>query len=297
MQIDLLQSFYALFDSNKRLYWHFILSSIVIATLYLYLYKKERRVNLSRKLWLHQSAVLDYYYFIISFFIKTLLIIPLVIGTHEVIVFTYEYLLDHYGYVKITRLSKLEVMLLFTFSLFVVSDFTRYWLHRLLHAIPWLWEFHKVHHSAKVLTPITFYRVHPIENILFGFRYALSVGVVSGLFVYLFGAFVSVVEIVGANLFVYLFALAGSNLRHSHIKLRYPYKLEVFLISPYQHQLHHSRAYMHKNFGGYLALWDTLFGTLQRSRATSIKRIGIETQQFQSIIDILFTPFFKLLKR
>lgn len=188
-------------------------------------------------------------------------------------------------------------MFLFTLTLFVVSDFTRYWLHRLLHMIPWLWEFHKVHHSAKVLTPMTFYRVHPVENLLFGFRYALSIGVVSGVFMYLFGAFVGIVEVVGANLFVYLFALAGSNLRHSHIKLGYPKMVENILISPYQHQLHHSAAYTHKNFGGYLAVWDKAFGTHQSSQGIDIKKIGLETKNFETMTDILLVPFQKLVKR
>ena len=38
-----------------------------------------------------------------------------------------------------------------------------YWLnHYLSHRIAFLWEFHKVHHSATVLTPLTNFRVHPI---------------------------------------------------------------------------------------------------------------------------------------
>lgn len=297
MDLNLLDAFISLFDSNKRLYWHFILSSLVIAAIYLTIFKKERRVNLSTKLWLHKSAVLDYKYFILSFFIKTLMIFPLIIGINEVIIFTYDYLLDNYGYVKITFFSKAEVMFLFTLTLFVVSDFTRYWLHRLLHSIPFLWEFHKVHHSAKVLTPITFYRVHPVENILFGFRYAFSIGMVSGLFIYLFGAFIGVVEILGANLFVYLFALAGSNLRHSHIKLGYPKMVENIFISPYQHQLHHSTTYSNMNFGGYLAIWDKVFGTHVHSKGLHIKKMGIETKSFQTLTDILFVPFQKLVKR
>jgi hypothetical protein len=30
--------------------------------------------------------------------------------------------------------------------------------------VPFLWEFHKVHHSATVLTPVTSIRVHPVYN-------------------------------------------------------------------------------------------------------------------------------------
>ena len=151
-------------------------------------------------------------------------------------------------------------MVLYTLTLFIISDFTRYWLHRFLHTVPFLWEFHKVHHSAKVLNPLTFYRVHPVENILFAFRYALSIGVVSGVFIYFFGAFIGVVEIVGVNVLLFLFSLMGSNLRHSHIKIKYPKVMENFFISPFQHQIHHSTKHSNKNFGGYLALWDKLFG-------------------------------------
>ncbi|MDN5089484.1 sterol desaturase family protein, partial [Aliarcobacter butzleri] len=43
-----------------------------------------------------------------------------------------------------------QIVLMYTISIFVVSDFTRYWLHRFLHTIPFLWEFHKIHHSATV---------------------------------------------------------------------------------------------------------------------------------------------------
>ena len=38
-----------------------------------------------------------------------------------------------------------------------------YWFnHWLSHKVPFLWEFHKVHHTAEVLTPITNFRVHPV---------------------------------------------------------------------------------------------------------------------------------------
>jgi len=186
MEINLIDSLEGLFSPSKRIYWQYLLSSVFIAWIYFLTLdkktlKKEMKINLSYKLWFHKSAVLDYKYFVVSFFIKTLLILPIVFSVQEVSIFVYELLLDYYGYVKITFLSYAEVMGFFTFSLFIVSDFTRYWLHRWLHTIPLLWKFHKIHHSAKVLTPITFYRIHPIENLLFGVRYALSIGIVTGI--------------------------------------------------------------------------------------------------------------------
>ena len=32
--------------------------------------------------------------------------------------------------------------------------------------MPFLWEFHKVHHSAEVLNPITGFRSHPVDQVL-----------------------------------------------------------------------------------------------------------------------------------
>lgn len=292
---SLVDSFEALFAPNKRIYWLYILSSLIIAAIYLRVYKKEQRVNLNKKLWLHPSAVLDYKYFIVSFFIKTLLIVPLLFGAKEVTMFVYEYLMDNYGFVKVTAFSQTQVMILYTVTLFVVSDFTRYWVHRFLHTIPFLWEFHKVHHSAKVLNPLTFYRVHPVENILFGLRYALSIGVVSGVFIYFFGAFIGVVEIIGVNLLLFIFSLMGSNLRHSHIKLGYPKLLENIFISPHQHQIHHSTRYTHKNFGGYLAVWDKVFGSLEYSVNVKKINLGLKTKEYDSIFSLFFKPFEKWL--
>jgi len=300
METSLVDSFIALFSPSKRIYWVYILSSLFIATIYLLVHKKERRINLNSKLWFHKSALLDYKYFVVSFFIKTLLILPIIVSAKEITLFTYKFLLDNYGFAKITYFSYSEVMILFTLTLFIVSDFTRYWIHRFLHTIPFLWEFHKVHHSAKVLNPLTFYRIHPVENILFALRYSLSIGLISGIFIYFFGAMIGVVEIVGVNVILFFFSLMGSNLRHSHIKLSYPKIIENIFISPFSHQLHHSTKYYNKNYGGYLAIWDKVFGTLQYSK--NIKnnekiKYGVEIKDFQTISNLLFTPFIKLGKK
>ena len=300
MEINFIDSFEGLFSPSKRIYWQYILSSVFIALIYLLtlekkVAKKEMKLNLSSKLWFHKSAVLDYKYFIVSFFIKVLLIFPIVFSAQEITIFVYELLLDYNGYVKITNLSYSNILLLFTMSLFIVSDFTRYWLHRFLHTVPFLWKFHKIHHSAKVLTPITFYRIHPVENLLFGFRYALSIGLVTGIFIYFFGAMIGIYEVLGVNVLLYVFSLMGSNLRHSHIKLSYPKFIENICISPFQHQLHHSTKYYNKNFGGYLSVWDNIFGTLQVSHHilnTKEKiRFGVEWNKHDTLSKLLWTPF------
>ena len=130
---------------------------------------------------------MDYCYFLFSAIIKGLILVPIIIGAKEVALLVNKLLIVSFGFQRINSFSYTEIMIMFTLSLFLISDFTRYWLHRFMHKVEWLWELHKVHHSAKVLNPLTLYRVHPIESLLFGFRYSLSVGIVSGVFIYLFG--------------------------------------------------------------------------------------------------------------
>ena len=255
---------------------------------------------MSSKLWLHPSAKLDYYYFILSYFIKVVMIIPIVISAKSVAFFINKNLYYEFGFNQIQEISYESTLALYTITLFVVSDFTRYWLHRFLHTIPFLWEFHKVHHSAKVLNPLTFYRVHPFENILFGFRYSLSIGFVTGIFIYFFGSKIGLVEVLGANVFIFVFSLLGSNLRHSHIPLAYFSWIENWLISPKQHQIHHSKKHFDKNYGGYLAIWDKLFGTLRLSREVKVLKFGLKREQmknYESLTNILIYPFINILRR
>lgn len=284
-------------DANKRIYFLYLLSSFLIASIYLFFNKKYIRINFSKKLWLHPSAKLDYIYFFISNFIKLLLIYPIVVSAKTIAFSTSIFLIDYFGYIRLHTSYSL-IMIYYTCAIFIFSDFTRYLTHRLLHTIPFLWNFHKVHHSAKVLTPFTFYRVHPIENILFGFRYSLSIGFITGIFVYFYGARLNIISILGVNIFVFVFSLLASNLRHSHIKIRYYSFLEKIFISPYMHQLHHSTKYYNKNFGGYLAIWDYLFSTIQLSK--NIRRIHFglnNTNEFNSIYKLLIKPFIYILKK
>lgn len=280
-------------DPNKRVYWLYLLSSLFIGAFWLMFHKKRRRVIFSKALWFHGSAKLDYVYFVISFFIKVLLILPIIISAKSVAHWVINFLIETFGFFDAFSLDYNIILICFTCTLFIASDFTRYWLHRWLHRVPFLWEVHKVHHSAKVLTPLTFYRVHPIENFLFGFRYALVIGLVSGIFLYLFGAKIGLMEVYGVNVFVFAFSFIGSNLRHSHIGLSYPTWLEKYIISPKQHQMHHSVKYTHKNFGGYLALWDRVFGTLEISNKIGYLKFGLSKSQmlkYQSSTELLFTP-------
>lgn len=278
-----------------------MLSALLITLLFFRHQRSVLKEQFSRKVLLHDSAKLDYIYFVMVSVIKILIIVPLVIGVNDVILWMVLLLQDTFGYLERIRVSKIWLLTSYTLVLFVINDFTRYWLHRLMHSVPLLWRFHRVHHSAEVLNPLTFYRVHPAENILFGLRYALTTGFVTAVFIYFFGAGIGLMEFMGVNVLVFLFLIIGSNLRHSHIPLSYGKHIEKWVISPYQHQLHHSKQYTHTNFGSYLAVWDRLFGTLVSKEKEKIKNekltFGLSNETVtHSLTGALLNPFIKGIK-
>lgn len=287
-----------LIDPNKRLFWVYIISSILLGFIYFYVNKKNSRVILSSKLWLHPSAKLDYYYFFLSYFINIFLLVPFIVSAKTVAFYVNKFLYAQFDYFENDLFTYSQIVLLYTIALFVVSDFTRYWLHRFLHTIPILWEFHKVHHSAKVLTPITFYRVHPVENFLFALRYSLSAGVVTGVFIYFFGAMIDIYMVLGVNVFLFLFSTLGANLRHSHVPFAYFAFIEKWFMSPKQHQIHHSSKHFDKNYGGFISVWDRVFGSLKLSNEVRVMKFGLRKNQmsdYTSLKSLLFRPFINLL--
>ncbi len=156
-------------------------------------------------------------------------------------------------------------LLVFSFCAFVFDDFLRFAHHWLMHHVPFLWRLHEVHHSAHVLTPLTLFRIHPLESALATFRNALSAGVAMGCFLFFFRAEASLATLVGGAGFGWLFNVLGANLRHSHVALSFGPFEKIFL-SPAQHQLHHSRAHRNVNLGVSLAIWDGLLGSLAHYR-------------------------------
>jgi len=280
------------FSSDSRIYWFYLLSAFMIALIFIY-FNPKYKYALSKNIWWHESARNDYKYFVLISSIKLFFLLPVlsyVLSTKEVSLATVLFLQESFGFIQKSKNSKELVVMFYTLSLFIVGDFTRYWLHRFLHTIPFLWRLHQVHHSAEVLNPLTYYRVHPIENLLFGFRYALSAGFVSGVFIYFYGASIGIVEIAGANVFVFVFSLLGANLRHSHIPLKYGV-FEKVVVSPFMHQIHHSKKYTNKNYGGVLAIWDGMFGTFASIDQDEKLSFGLKNKKVHSgVFEMLLEP-------
>ena len=140
-----------------------------------------------------------------------------------------------------------------------------YWFnHWLSHKVPLLWEFHKVHHTAEVLTPLTNFRVHPVYTWIFANTLALSAAIANGLGNYMFGDTAYQYALNDTNIILVLFIHAYVHLQHSHMWISFRGVLGRIFVSPAHHQVHHSGDPKHfnKNFGSCLALWDWMFGTL-----------------------------------
>ena len=308
-------------DPNQRLFWGYLLSALIMAiVLYLVQGRAQRQLNdesnehaqhtskaniigflFPKHIYFARSAINDYALFILNKLFRAALF-PLIVLTMVPVALSVSSGIEWaFGAIEPLALSSFSVMVIFTMLLFVFDDFTRFYLHYLLHKIPFLWEFHKVHHSATVLTPFTVYRSHPVENYLYACRMALTQGFVVGLCYYLFGPTLKMIDIIGANVFVFAFNIMGSNLRHSHIWLSWGDKIEGIFLSPAQHQIHHSDNVKHfdKNFGTALSVWDRLFNCFIPASGVGPLSFGIgkEGESHKSILNIYIQPFVQVYKK
>lgn len=288
-------------EPTSRLYHVNILSTFLLLFVVLVLVSRQNNDNLGsllrrwvlrRRYWWNHSAKQDYWIYVINALFKSFLLVPLFEGSFVVSQWAIRFLV---------RFSEGEVLNLpvttgalvaFTLAVFIWDDFLRFLQHWLMHKVPFLWEFHKLHHSARVLTPVTLYRAHPIESIVAILRNSLSLGVSTGVFIYLFGSTFSLWTVLGINGFGFIFNLVGANLRHSHVPLSFG-PLEWLLISPIQHQVHHSRNEVHydKNFGVSLAIWDALCGSLVFSKEAGVLKFGLNERFRTSLWEQYKAPF------
>ena len=166
-----------------------------------------------------------------------------------------------------------------TVMLFIAYELG-YWLnHYLSHRLPLLWEFHKVHHSATMLTPLTNFRVHPIYMCIFLDILAVFTGLANGVGEYLFGRAAHQYALSETNMILVFFIYLYAHLQHTQLWITFTGWLGHVFMSPAHHQIHHSRdpAHFNKNLGSCLALWDWMFGTLYIPAAEpEALRFGVE---------------------
>lgn len=267
-------------DPRKRLFLGYLACAAIIAFGWYKWRGASHRAAASavfnRKVWTSPSALADAAVFAINQAL-TLLLAPALLAKLTVASAVYHALAGLAGTPGVLASAPPALAAaLFTLALFLLDDWSRFQLHKWMHDIPWLWSFHQVHHSARTMSPLTVYRVHPVESVLYILRSSLVQGLCTAVFVFLFGNQLSLVSVLGASVFLFAFNALGSNLRHSHVRIAYWPALEQLLISPFQHQLHHSSARRHhnRNYGAVLAIWDRACGTLQTSAGQARPRFG-----------------------
>ena len=134
---------------------------------------------------------------------------------------------------------------------FVVLDFVQWFTHILLHRIPFLWQFHKVHHSVKEMGFAAHLRYHWMENILYKPLKTFGVMILGGF------------EPEQAYI-IHFLAITIGHFNHANIRITWGVFKYVFN-SPVMHLYHHAyqlpKGKWGVNFGISLSLWDYLFQT------------------------------------
>jgi sterol desaturase/sphingolipid hydroxylase (fatty acid hydroxylase superfamily) len=171
-----------------------------------------------------------------------------------------------------------------------------YWLdHWLSHNVPALWELHKVHHTAEALSPLTNFRVHPLETVKFYNIAAACTGAAAGLLDYGIGATHGRLALFGTDALFVVFMCSFAHLQHSHFWISFKGPVARLLMSPAAHQIHHSTDPRHfnRNLGNALAIWDWLFGTLYlpaARREPLVFGVAGETVAAHTVTGALITP-------
>jgi sterol desaturase/sphingolipid hydroxylase (fatty acid hydroxylase superfamily) len=153
-----------------------------------------------------------------------------------------------------------------------------YWLaHYLMHRVPVLWEFHKLHHTAEVLTPLTEWRQHPVELVWFPLCSAAITGGWLAVQDQLIGAGATPLGWFGGNGLTLVLVFSLLHLRHTHLWIAATGVWGRIVQSPAHHQIHHSTDPRHhdKNLGLFLSIWDWAFGTLVVPEQRERLRFGI----------------------
>lgn len=151
------------------------------------------------------------------------------------------------------RVVELPVSIWTLLCALVLADLAYYWEHRFLHSNGFAWATHSVHHSSPYYNISVAYRHGPLDW-LFPLFFHLPLAVLG------FHPFI----IFLAEVMVQLY----QTLLHTESVKKLPRPIEAIFNTPSHHRVHHAtnRAYLDKNYGGILIIWDRLFGTFSEEK-------------------------------
>jgi sterol desaturase/sphingolipid hydroxylase (fatty acid hydroxylase superfamily) len=144
----------------------------------------------------------------------------------------------------------------------LAADLVQYWTHRAYHEVPFLWRFHAVHHSTRVLDWMAGSRLHLFEVI------TTRVSILGVLYVLGFskGVMDAYVIIVGFQ----------AVLNHANVHLPWG-PLKYVIVTPDFHHWHHSsgREALDRNYAAHFAFLDYLFGTAVKADRAFPEKYGV----------------------
>ena len=196
--------------------------------------------------------------------------------------------------------SEISSAFLMIFVILII-DLMNYVKHRMEHKIPFLWDFHELHHSSTEMTILCKYRGLPLIDI-FTSTFLIPISVFSGILLnQTFNAGFKLPLIIYAT-YVVLNNFADF-IGHSSMKITYPKPISYLLMSPSNHLIHHSAKKEHfdKNFGQFLAIWDIIFNSyLGEEHIKNIEKFGVPNTQYNKyhpIYCVTIMPLVKLSRR
>lgn len=161
-----------------------------------------------------------------------------------------------------------------------VGDLVSYWVHRALHAVPFLWNIHRLHHSITELNGWTNI-AHFFEGCLQAFCGALALAwVVHPVVGYVFPLEIAVLRALGT-------------FQHACTRVHFGPLRYLFADNRY-HRIHHSRDPEHynRNFASFCTLWDQLFGTAYFPHADEWPDTGLaDCEPPRSVAAYVLFPF------
>ena len=190
---------------------------------------------------------LDAFYMFFNFFLFSLIIYN---SASNVFVSIFKDLCVYLGFENglALKVESFHIWLKLCFA-FILKDFIHWNIHRLLHRVPFLWQFHKLHHSAEEMGFAAHLRFHWMETVVYNtFQYIPMAIIGFGLEEYFF---------------VHIIALSIGHFNHSNVKINLG-PLKYIINNPQMHLWHHAKEIPSKygvNFGLSLSVWDYIFKT------------------------------------
>jgi len=165
----------------------------------------------------------------------------------------------------------------------IIADLGYYFAHRLLHTVPWLWQFHSVHHSIQQMDWLAAVRVHPCDQILTKLCQIIPL--------YLLGFSPEMFAVYA------IFSAAIAFFIHSNIRLKFGL-LKWIIATPEFHHWHHINEpkYYQKNFAAQLPWLDIIFGTLYMPVKKVPNKYGVPELIPTGYIGQLLYPFTRIMQ-